>query len=86
MGWKPNLKIRNTVQMHFLLKKEKSVYIFHFSVVTGLILGDRTSQVCVLDTEILGIRKKCEYLEVVQRTAFRSRESFLHEIPGHFTF
>jgi hypothetical protein len=47
----PNLKIRSAVQMHLLLKKEKSVYIFHISVVTGIILGDLTSQVCVLDTE-----------------------------------
>jgi hypothetical protein len=44
-------EIRDAVQMHLLLKKEKSIYIFHVSVVTGIILGDRTSQVCVLDTE-----------------------------------
>jgi hypothetical protein len=49
--WEPNLKIRDAVQMQLLLKKEKGVYIFHISVVTGIILGDRTSQVCVLDTE-----------------------------------
>jgi hypothetical protein len=49
--WELNLKICDAVQMHLLLKKEKSVDIFHISVVTGIILGDRTSQVCVLDTE-----------------------------------
>jgi hypothetical protein len=49
--WKPNLKIRDAVPMHLLLKKEKTVYISHISVVTGMLLGDRTTQICVLDTE-----------------------------------